>query len=131
MIEIQKFVSIKKDLAARHGAFTLFALFLREDAPGKWDVLVAAPWAEADKPKTLKAVAAAITASLGPAELLALSRVIVLDHDQPVLHAIWSAMKIRDSIAQLSDCNLGGLQVKQAFILESDPTAATAVSDAP
>ncbi len=36
-------------MAAEKGAFDLFALFLREDAPNKWDLLIAADWIDQDK----------------------------------------------------------------------------------
>lgn len=119
MINVEKLIAIKNKLKEEHGTFTLFGIFLRDDAPDKWDVLIAAPWAEADKPAALKAVSLALTSSLADTELLALSRVVILEHDSPVLHAIWGAISLTDSVGRFVDCNLNGLQIRHAYILES------------
>lgn len=126
MIDIDKFVAIKNQLKQENGEFTFFGLFLRDDAPDKWDVLVAAPWAEADSQAALKTVSAAITSSLSASELLRLSRVVILDHDNPMLRAIWAAMKFKDGVGHFVDCNINGLQVRHAYILESQPATAQA-----
>lgn len=46
---VEDLLKIEKSLSAEKGAFSLFALFLREDAAGKWDLVISAPWVEADK----------------------------------------------------------------------------------
>jgi hypothetical protein len=121
MINIDKFVAIKNALKAQHGEFTLFGVFLRDDAPDKWDVLVAAPWAETDKAAALKAISLAVTSTLTSPELLLLSRVVILEHDNPVLRAIWGAMKLTNSVGHFVDCTLNGLHIRHAYILESQP----------
>lgn len=35
---------IEKETAKEKGEYNLFALFLREDSPNKWDILVSASW---------------------------------------------------------------------------------------
>jgi hypothetical protein len=48
---------LEEALAAEHGPFTLFALFLREGAPDVWDVVVAAAWIDRDEPAALWEIA--------------------------------------------------------------------------
>ena len=36
-------------IASAHGPFALFVLAEREEAPGKWDLLVSAPWLETSR----------------------------------------------------------------------------------
>jgi hypothetical protein len=43
---IEKLASLERDVASEKGEFSLFGLFLREDAEGKWDLLASAPWLE-------------------------------------------------------------------------------------
>ena len=50
----EKLVPVERQIAAEKGAFLLFALFLREDAPDVWDLVVAAPWIEANKSEALR-----------------------------------------------------------------------------
>jgi hypothetical protein len=45
---IEKLKKAEAATAAERGAYALFALFLRKDAPGRWDLLVSAPWIEAN-----------------------------------------------------------------------------------
>ena len=53
---VEQVAKVENALSREQGEFDLFALFLREDAPGKWDLLIAAPWAEKDKASALKSV---------------------------------------------------------------------------
>ncbi len=39
------------EIARKKGEFTLFALLMRADAPGTWDLVVSAPWLESGKLK--------------------------------------------------------------------------------
>ncbi|NBB32087.1 hypothetical protein GVN22_27455, partial [Cellulophaga sp. BC115SP] len=46
---IEKFSKIEQEIVNVKGDFELFALFLREDAIDKWDILVAADWISHNK----------------------------------------------------------------------------------
>ena len=54
MIQIEKFRRAMQDISATRGEFILFGLFLREEAPDKWDLVISAPWLETDKLKALR-----------------------------------------------------------------------------
>src|SRR5208283_5659406 len=54
---VQKLVEAEREMAEEKGPFLIFALFLREDAPDRWDVIVAAPWVTADKAGALQYIA--------------------------------------------------------------------------
>jgi hypothetical protein len=41
---VQKFIEIEHNISGKYGTFNLFALFLREDSPDKWDLVIASPW---------------------------------------------------------------------------------------
>lgn len=127
-MNIENFVAIKNEIKKAKGDFTLFGLFLRDDAPNKWDLLIAAPWAEADKQGALRFIADLLTKRLDQAELFLLSRLVILEHDSPVLRAIYAAVSIKDSIGHFENCNLNGLQVKHAYILEAVRPAEQPVS---
>jgi len=44
---VEKPRKLEAEIAAEKGPFLLFALFLRQDAADRWDLVVAAPWIEA------------------------------------------------------------------------------------
>jgi uncharacterized protein YegL len=116
---IQKMVSIEKYLAHQKGDFRLFALFLRDGSPGKWDVLVSAKWIDANKQQALKVIIEQLTSQLNKDELMSLSRVVVIKQDNDGLRAINQLMPVEKEIAEIHDKNFFGLDIKQAFFISS------------
>jgi uncharacterized protein YegL len=116
---IQKMVSIEKYLAHQQGDFRLFALFLRDGSPGKWDVLVSANWIDANKRQALKIITEQLTTKLNKDELMSLSRVVVIKTDHEGLPAVNQFLPIENEIAQIHDQNFFGLDIKQAFLISS------------
>lgn len=121
--QIDKFISIEKEIAKERGSFSLFALFLREDAQNKWDVIVSAPWFTSDKKGILNYIGEKIRTYLKPQELLLLSRIILIEPTDDSIKAIHSAFRIEHGRVELANCNLFGLQIKQAYIITSNKDA--------
>ena len=48
---VEKLASLERDISSEKGDFSLFALFLREDAYDRWDLLVSSPWIEINEKK--------------------------------------------------------------------------------
>jgi uncharacterized protein YegL len=116
---IQKMVSIEKYLARQKGDFRLFALFLRDGSPGKWDVLVSASFLDANKQQALKIIIEQLTTQLNKDELISLSRVVVIKNDNEGLPAVNQFMPVENGIAEIHDKNFFGLDIKQAFFISS------------
>jgi hypothetical protein len=116
---IQKMVKIEKYLARQKGDFILFALFLRDGSPGKWDVLVSANWIDANKQQALKVIIEQLTTQLTKDELMSLSRVVVIKKDNEGLPAINQFMPVENEMAEIHDKNFFGLDIKQAFLFSS------------
>jgi len=53
----EKLESLEKKIADERGEFSLFGLFLREDAEDRWDIVVAAPWLNADSMEDINYIA--------------------------------------------------------------------------
>ena len=62
--QIKKFQNIEKYLSKAKGKFELFALFLRENAPNKWDLLVSSDWARVDKKASIDLIAKEIRTTI-------------------------------------------------------------------
>ncbi len=116
---IQKRVNIEKYLASQKGDFRLFALFLRDGSPGKWDVLVSARWIDANKQQALKIITEQLTTQLNKDELMSLSRVVVIKNDNEALAAITQFMPVETGIAEIHDNNFFCLDIKHAFLISS------------
>jgi hypothetical protein len=116
---IDKLGKIEKDISAEKGPFLLFALFLREDAPDLWDLLIAANWVEKNKAESLKYISTHLSKSLKPDELIKLSRILLIDSNNPGLKAIHKTIHIEHGNAEIKDSNFFGLQIKHAHLITS------------
>lgn len=113
-------------MAKQKGPFDLFGLFLREDAPGKWDLVVAAEWIEKDKQAALKYIAGVLQNTLSKSELLKLSRIAIIDEGNPALEVFQKAMHVEHGIAEIQDSNFFGLQIKHVYLITSKRRASNA-----
>ncbi len=128
----EKLALLEREVSDEKGEFSLFGLFLREDAQDedKWDLLVSALWLDADKKEGLAYLAKEIQKRLEPDELLSISRIVVLERGDPILEAIHRAVKakhgnVKHGKVEMKDSNFSGVQITQACISTSsaaDPT---------
>ena len=116
---IEKLASLERDIASEKGEFSLFALFLREDADDKWDLLASAPWLEANNRKSLDYLVNQLRARLDTQELLSLSMIVLLEKDNPVLEAIHKEVRVRQGMAEVRDSISFGVPIKHAYIITS------------
>ena len=97
----------------------LFALFLREDAQDKWDLVVSAPWIEVNKKEALSYLTNELRSHLRSQEMLTLSRIVLVDNDDPALEAIHKAISVEHGKVEIKDSSFFGLQIKHAVIITS------------
>lgn len=116
---LDRFVDIERRLSEERGRFSLFALFLREDAVDKWDLIVSAPWIEADRKEALRLITNEIQNAFGPEELALLSRVVLVDGANGALEAMNQAVRIEHGRNEIRDSNFFGLKIKHAYIITS------------
>ena len=121
---VESLLKVEKSLSCEKGAFSLFAAFLREDAPGKWDLVVSAPWVESDKEAALRVISARVREVLKPQELLAISRIVLVESTSSEVVAINRAFRVEHSTVEVRDSNFFGLAIKHAHILASGRQAA-------
>ena len=117
---IEKLASLERDIASEKGEFSLYALFLREDADDKWDLLASAPWLEANKRESLDYLVNQLRVRLNTQELLSLSRIVVLEEGNPVLEAIHKRIKVRHGMVEVRDSISFGVPIKHAYIISSE-----------
>ena len=60
-----------------------------------------------------------IRSSLAPDELLTLSRIVLVEHNDPALDAIHNALKAEHGIIEVKDSSFFGLDIKHAYIITS------------
>jgi hypothetical protein len=116
---VQKFIEIEHNISGKYGTFNLFALFLREDSPDKWDLVIASPWISKDKQSALKCVAEYVRGALDTNELLMLSRIVILDDKNKALDAINKAISTTHGAIEIRDSDIFGLRIKHAYLITS------------
>ena len=82
---LSKLKSVVVALEKEYGPILLFALFLREDAYGKWDIVVSAPWLSSSEKTAYEIVASKIQALLSAQELAQFFRIVILDTTDPIV----------------------------------------------
>lgn len=115
----EKLRVVEQQIAQEKGSFLLFALFLRDGAPNLWDLLVSASWIDEDKEEALRYIVPKIQSVATSEELANLSRVAIIEQNNPALSALQSAIHVEHGIAEIQNSNFFGLQIKHAYIITS------------
>lgn len=115
---IDKFRHIEAKVSKKFGEFILFGLFLPEDAPNKWDLVVSATWLKRDNISTLKTISEFINNELGD-DIIKLSKVVVINPTDVFVKTINSIIQTKNVSVGFTNCDFNGLQIKQAYIITS------------
>ncbi len=113
------FTRLESRIAEEKGDFALFALFLREDVPDRWDLIVSAPWVGSDKQAALDYLIGRIKTLLSPQDLTALSRIVIVDPDDAAVSDLNRAIHVEHGTAEVRDSSFFGLPIKHAYIITS------------
>jgi len=124
----EKFTDLESRIANEKGAFVLFALFMREDAPDRWDLIISAPWAGDDKPSAVNYIVSQIKSRLGEKDLTNLSRIVVIDTEDAAVQALNRTIQIEHGRVEVRDSNFFGMPVKHAYIITSKRPPALAAA---
>ena len=111
-------------MANEKGPFLLFALILREDAPDLWDLVVSAPWIESNKAKALAYIASKVKEALPEEEITKLSRIALIDPNNPALEAVQKTIHVEHGLTDVQDSVFFGLPIRHAYIVTSRKEAA-------
>jgi hypothetical protein len=116
---VKKLVQTEQEMASEKGRFLLFALFLREDAPDLWDVVVATPGVTKNKSDSLQYMSNKLRAVLNTNEFIKLSRIVIIEPENPALAALQQAISIEHGTTEIKDGNFFGPHIKRAYLITS------------
>ncbi|NQT29596.1 MAG: hypothetical protein HQ596_03395 [Candidatus Saganbacteria bacterium] len=116
---VEKLKIIEDRIIKEQGEFVLLALFLREDAQDKWDLIVSANWFEEDTKKTLDYLVDKLNGVLEQDDKIQISRVVMLKPSDPFVKSINSVIKAKHGAAHFVNCRFNNLYVKEAIIITS------------
>jgi hypothetical protein len=124
----EKFAELESHVAGEKGSFVLFALFMREDAPDRWDLIISAPWVESDKRKAVDYFVSQIKSRLGEQALTSLARIVVIDPQEAGVQAFNRAIRVEHGPIEVRDSDFFGLPVRQALVFASQRAPAPAAA---
>jgi hypothetical protein len=119
---VGKLREVKKEIDAEKGGIVLLALFEREDASGKVDILFSAAWISRDKDErpALDYFTEKLRPRLTDRELLAISRVLVFQPGEPFIQLVLDLLREQGNPSHLSNVSLNGMLMTHAYILAAD-----------
>ena len=124
MIDRMKFIELRNEIIEERGDLALFALFLREDAEDRWDLLVSAPWLEQDEAAGLRYLSKKLMTKLSERELLEISRVVLIEQSDPGLRSLLKSTTVKGgSVREIENSRFAGLALRHGFIFEAKPAA--------
>lgn len=119
----EKLRRLERSLAERKGPFELFALFLRDGAPGVWDIVVAAKWLDADRSAGRTMICQRVQKLLGR-DVTKIARVVVLPTTSPSVAAIAAGRRMEHGLEEVGCSTVVGMDMRGAFYVTSRPRKA-------
>jgi len=126
---LDKFVFIEKEIAREKGGFALFGLFLREDSPNKWDIVVSASWFGKSRKKTLDFIAEKISSKLKPQEMIMLSRIVLLDPSSDFVKQINQFAETEHKRLFFAKNYVNDVEIQTGWIITSKPAEKTVAGE--
>ena len=114
------------EIADRKGNFTLFALFMRADAPfaradapGTWDLVVSAPWLEGSKLKAIRELVDLLAKTIGSKSVQEFSRVEAVPVNDPTIQLILRSVPVEDGERHIQSTDLLGMRIEKGIIFRA------------
>lgn len=123
---VEKLKTALRELEKEEDRVLLFALFLREDALGKWDLLVSASWLNPKVLDSYETVSKMIQKYLDAKELVQISRIVILEIADPAVSFLQELHPVPNgSIIEVQNCeplsDKFGFTIKRAYVLRCLP----------
>lgn len=115
---VAKLLNIEKEISQDKGPFNFFALFLR-DGYNQWDLLVSSEWIDKEKYESIRYIASKIQKKLTKEEIVDVSGIEVIDHDNPELESIYRTISTEHSIVEVVNRNFFGFTISHGYIMTS------------
>ncbi|WP_319580511.1 hypothetical protein [uncultured Methanospirillum sp.] len=116
----EKFKKIINTISQEKGNIKFFAIARRSDSEGFFDILISADWIRQDDFEILKYIVKIIKSLLNKEEIIDISRVILLNSDDPILKQLRPAITVElGGIVHLDNCVVNNLAIEELTIFVS------------
>jgi hypothetical protein len=107
------------EIAARKGPLTLFAAVMRADKPGRWDLVVSAPWLGAGKVQALSELVELLSNEIGDKSLQSFARVATVRSDDDSVKFATENLDVDDGELHVKGTDLSRLDIESAVIFRA------------
>ena len=120
---VEKLRKMELEVSKEKGDFRLYALFLRQNMPNKWDFLISAPWADKQgKQITLKYMFSKIHKYLTIPERHRISRIVIIDKENPDLPELLESVKVKHDKFETINKDYFGIDINHAYFITTGST---------
>lgn len=119
---VKKLKTLIKEFVAEKGKFSLVMLIPSEPnvIESKVTLLMSAPWLDKESPKqAIDLIVKRLRKHLDNAELPYITRVTIVNSSDNFVKAINAAFNVTEDKVDITNCNVFGVQIDKATILES------------
>lgn len=120
---ITKLQIAEKNIASVQGPFILFALAEREEAPGKWDLLVSAAWLESGR-QGIQQMVDRLKEYLTPADWMQLASITPLPPATDYVQWIAHKYGVQHDNQEVINTYWDGLFIPHGYVITANPSPA-------
>ena len=119
---VKRLQAAEKAIMSAHGHFVLFVLAEREATPGKWDLLVSAPWLETNR-KGVQQMVDALKIYLKPTDWVQLASITPLPPSMDYVQWIARKYDVQHDDQEVLNTFWDGLFIPHGYIITANPSA--------
>ena len=116
---LNKYSLIEQTIAQEKGLFNLFALFEIADTPRRWDIVLSAAWLPGNKAESLRFIFEKIRAVLDDEEYIKISRVILLDMQEPFIKELQKFLEVHHNLNAFLNTDIQDVEIRKGYIIAS------------
>ncbi len=109
--------NLEQRLEEEKGPFKLFGIFLREESPGRWDLLVSSPWIDDNKHRAVRELSQALSRALTRQQVLLISRIVPIGvHHDRFLEALQGMINVQHGLEEVRG-EISGVSIDQGYVI--------------
>ena len=126
----RKFRAAEEKVSEERGGFRLFGLFERQQTPGRWDLVAAAPWLKTDRDGTLELIVL-LRDKMDTEDWKIVGAVFPIEPTSEWVQLVNDMYHFDHRVEEIFDPSRGGVHIGHAILITSNlnPTPARATSE--
>lgn len=118
---VERLRAAERAIASAHGPFVLFVLAEREEAPGKWDLLVSAPWLETNR-KGIQQMVDRLKVYLKPTDWVQLASITPLSPSMDYVQWIARKYGVQHDSQEVIASFWDSLFIPHGYVITANPS---------